>query len=695
VKRGAIAKALRLWQFFPMKAFWFAVILLAGFAIAGHAQSQADERYIGIYGLMQRADQLAQTGEPGEALAAYTDAQQQLAQFQRVYPNWNPNIVSFRLNQLAGKIDDLKPRIPPSQQRPPPANIATKPVAPAPPVVSGQTPVAPVETPEAATNPSQSSSDLEELRAALQSEREANRQLQAKLKEALASQPATVDARELSRAQEKIRWLMKQNDLLLSTRQAPVAPKVQTIVMTNFVKVLVTNSGPVEVSNLADAFKKDSQPVVVTNVVSTVVVDTNAMEMLRLEHAATVRNYNEEHDRAEQLANQLQKIQQLAKTASAAPTATTATNNNDAEMATLRSENASLKNQLQHLLSVTSSAAAAATTASASETLAELKQARAQIAALKSENEVLALEKLALQGRLQALVSATNANVNVAAYETRIRELALERNDLIERLDTANKQKSGKNNETLAQLSSLNQEVTVLRSRLSVAEAQPAPFTAEELALFKKTTPAPVNPDAGKKSIKEMPAGTAELVVSASRHFAQQEFDQAEADYLKILERDQNNGIALANLATIEMQQGKLDDAEKHAKAALAASPDDAYNLSTMGYLKFRQEKYDDALNYLSRAAQIDSSNPEIQNYLGLTLSQLGQRKPAEAALRRAIQLAPNYAPAHNNLAVIYISQQPPLPELARWHYQKALEAGQPRNPDLEKALADKGAPVQ
>jgi hypothetical protein len=43
---------------------------------------------------------------------------------------------------------------------------------------------------------------------------------------------------------------------------------------------------------------------------------------------------------------------------------------------------------------------------------------------------------------------------------------------------------------------------------------------------------------------------------------------------------------------------------------------------------------------------------------------------------------------------VIYLSQTPALPQLARWHYQKALEAGQPHNPDLEKMLADKGAPL-
>jgi len=41
----------------------------------------------------------------------------------------------------------------------------------------------------------------------------------------------------------------------------------------------------------------------------------------------------------------------------------------------------------------------------------------------------------------------------------------------------------------------------------------------------------------------------------------------------------------LANLATIELQENKLADAEKHITAALAESPNDAYNLSTLGYL--------------------------------------------------------------------------------------------------------------
>jgi len=72
-------------------------------------------------------------------------------------------------------------------------------------------------------------------------------------------------------------------------------------------------------------------------------------------------------------------------------------------------------------------------------------------------------------------------------------------------------------------------------------------------------------------------------------------------------------------------------------------------------------------------------------------LSHKGNGGAAETALRRALQLDPNYGNAHNNLAVIYITQEPPLTELARWHYQKALSLGIGRNPDLEKLLENHG----
>jgi Flp pilus assembly protein TadD len=653
-----------------MKFFGIAVLLLAGFLGSARAQQDADDKYIGIYGLMQQADNFAQTGDPGEAFAAFSDAQNQLQQLKSQYPDWNPNIVTFRLNQIADKMAELKSQ----------ADM----VAAAKKAVQVANTNAPVIPPPAANLqlPDESAS----LRAQLQAAQAANDILQAKLKEALAVQPAAVDPRELEAAQEKIREMMKEIDLLKVSRGGAVAtpPTVETQFVTNINTIFVTNT-LAPVTNFATVYVTNVNTIYVTNnelvanTVTNFVVDTNALAMAKLDLAAAVKNFNDEHDRAEKLADEIERLRQNAG----------ANTNDEAALAELRTENEQLKNELATLRAATPTAGGDDTASAA------LKESQALVASLQSEARVAALEKTALQEKLQELSTATNASVDVANYEARIRALTQERDDLVAKLNAAGNANVGDTNiEVTAQIASLNDEVGALRSRLAVLDASPVPYTDEELALLKTAIPATANPDAEKKSISEMPAGTAELVASAQQHFAAQEFDAAEADYLKILDRDQNNGIALANLATIELQQGKLDDAEKHITAALVQTPDDAYNLSTLGYLKFRQEKYDDALKALSRAEQIDPNNPEIENYLGVTLSHQGQRKAAETALRRAIQLNPNYAPAHNNLAVIYLSQTPPLPQLARWHYQKALDAGQPRNPDLEKMLADQGAPV-
>ena len=639
-----------------MKSFFAAGLLLVGLAFNLHAQQEADDKYIGIYGLIQQADSLLEAGSQGEALAAYGDAQSHLQLFQRQFPTWNPNIVSFRLNHIAGKIAELKAK---GSTTPAPEKLVVK-------TESSNT--------SAATNETNLllPSELDNARTQLQIAQAANDLLQAKLKEALSVQPAATDPRALTDAREKIRELMKENDLLKASHASVTPGEVKTLIVTNFTTVYITNS-PGVVTNFVDVFAKNPGPTVVTNFVRTVVIDTNALELLQHHLDNAVKNFNDEHDRAEQLANEIERLKKSSSPAAG---------NSDATIATLLEENARLKSQLIALQTVT-------TTNAPSE-----KRASADVTALQLELENARLEKLALQQKLQQVLMGTNSTT-ITDYEARIQELTTERNRLMEKLDLANRQNSsGKTPDAAAQISSLTDEVAILRSRLAVTEAQPVPYSTEELALF-KTAPLPAaNPDAGKKSIKELPAGTAELVASAQQHFVHQEFADAEADYLKILDRDQNNGIALANLATIELQENKMAEAEKHITAALAQSPEDAYNLSTLGYLKFREEKYDDALNVLSHAAQVDPSNPEIQNYLGVTLSHKGQRKAAETALRRAIQLNPNYAPAHNNLAVIYLSQTPPMAELARWHYQKALDGGQPHNADLEKMLTDKGAPV-
>jgi tetratricopeptide (TPR) repeat protein len=606
-----IAKKIWSGMILDMKFFLTVAVIIFVSLTSVRAQQEADEKYLDIYSLIQSAENLAGTGETRDAVVGLADAQVQLQKFQKLYPTWNPDIVAYRLNDIAAKMSAMK-----GQSAPKPAAGATTP----------------------ANDPNgKLRSEVNDLQAQLQNMQTENNSLQAKLKEALASQPAAVDATELAKAQNLIKELTKQNDLLKSRPAS----------------------------------------------------DTNALAS-KAELEAYVQKFAAERARAQKLATENAEL--LKKLSSSAVP-------DEAALAALRVENEKLKSQ------ITSFNAASAKLPDYDRVVAELRDARTTIAQLQTTVTIVSLEKSALETKVTSLNTRVNvltaevSELRRANYDARIRDLTEQKAELERKLAAAQKaptQITVKDN-TAEQIAKLNDEVKSLRSRLNVAETKPIPYTSEELALFQQPAPKrnKIDVEPMKKSVSQLPTGTSELVASAQDHFAKHEFEEAEADYDKILEKDPNNGLVLANLATIELQANKLDEAEKHIRAALDQNPNDAYNLSTYGYLLFRQEKFKDALVPLSHASELDPENPEVQNYLGVTLSHLGQRAQGETALRKAIQIKPDYAPAHNNLAVMYLSQEPSYPRLARMHYQKALIAGQPHNPDLEKMLADKGAPLE
>jgi tetratricopeptide (TPR) repeat protein len=369
----------------------------------------------------------------------------------------------------------------------------------------------------------------------------------------------------------------------------------------------------------------------------------------------------------------------------------------DAEaLAALRAENQVLKKQLAQ---AQSAPPAAATNDDAARNLA---QTQAQLAALQSEKQVLQLEKAALETRLKkastakstsptALVPGASATAALAAGRpedaARIKQLEQERDELQKQLALASKGQSAKKGKAAAPRADETQtQLAALRAQLEVLQARPVPYSAEELAFLKQADMnLAADPKPGSKPLKDTTGGSAMLVAEARRFFAAKQFDKAEQDYLQVLQRDPKNASALANLAVIQLQLNRLNEAEKHIQQALALVPKDAFNLLVLGMLRFRQEKYNDALDALSRAATLDPQDAQVQYFLGLTLCQKGQREPGETALRKAVQLDPAYASAHHSLAIVYVTHQPPWVELARWHYQRALAAGHPHNPDLER----------
>ena len=649
-----------------------AVLLVAGI-LSARAQSPEDQ-YVRIYNLIQQADALNSNGQFVQALPKYLEAQSALQRIQKVSPEWNPKVVNFRLNYLAEKIDAVPgantrvvaPKPAPLPVAPAPATKATKPEA---------EPAAPATTSPATT-------ELQNEVARLQAEKAI---LEAKLKEALATQPAAIDARELTKAQEKIQSLLKENELLKTSLDAEKGkPKTaaESREVDDLKKALAESN-----RKLADQFARANTLLVeqqaLQRQLDSSATNNNEVVSLKQSLADANRKLAEQTTAAEKSASEKNSLQQRVNqlTASAA----------DADA--LRAENTILKKQL----------AQAKSTASTSEDEANLRrEAEARIAALQSDAQVLRLEKLALENRLTRNLAAAPTNrVTTPKRDDdaqRIRQLEQERNDLRQRLTAATNQAPARSSkELVAKVDQLTKEVTGLRARLDVFEARSIPYTAEELALFQPGKPkiATADPNVGRKSSRALPAGAAGLVAEAQRNFAAKDYAKAEQNYLDILRQDEKNPNTLANLATIQMEAGKLDDAEKNIQLALAESPDDGYNLATLGFIRYRQEKYDEALDTLSRAAKVVPQSAEIQNYLGVTLSHKGLRGPAETALRKSIQIDPSYGSAHNNLAVLYATQTPPFIELARWHYQKALAAGHPKNEELEKLLDKKEAPAK
>lgn len=359
----------------------------------------------------------------------------------------------------------------------------------------------------------------------------------------------------------------------------------------------------------------------------------------------------------------------------------------------LREENAVLKQQL-----AMNSAAGTASITPAVTGNGDLAQAHVQIAQLQTEATENWLEKVGLENRIKQMQEASinstfqGGETNESDLQSRLSELTLERDNLLLQLGEANKKLYGNKNQTAAgQIDALVQQVETLRDRIAMDEAQPVPYTPQELALF---MPRPItpNPNAEKKSISQLPGGSAVLVAEAEGYYTNGEYGKAETDYQQILQRDPNNPFALANLASIELEENKTADADKHITAAVAQDPKDAFNLTVLGRVKFTEGNYDDSLNALNRAVKLDPQNPEIENFLGVALAQKALRPQAETAFRKAIQIDPNYGDAHKNLAIIYLSANPPLVELARWHYEKALAAGVPPNLDLERMLNQTGA---
>jgi tetratricopeptide (TPR) repeat protein len=185
------------------------------FAYAAAYAQGPDEQYVRIYQSIQEADRLSDMGDQRSAAVKYIEAQQGLTRFRTIYPGWNERVINYRLNYVATKLVPISAALAAQGQPisantntvPPPADVAVRPT-------TNASPVAPTTPPATALPMSAEFDRIRELQGEIERLKADNRTLGAKLKEALSAQPAMVDPRDLAKAEERIRSLLKENELI-------------------------------------------------------------------------------------------------------------------------------------------------------------------------------------------------------------------------------------------------------------------------------------------------------------------------------------------------------------------------------------------------------------------------------------------------------------------------------------------------
>lgn len=163
-------------------------------------------------------------------------------------------------------------------------------------------------------------------------------------------------------------------------------------------------------------------------------------------------------------------------------------------------------------------------------------------------------------------------------------------------------------------------------------------------------------PDKSAKRSKDAPEEAAAPVEAALPPEAVQQFDRA----------------------VVLMSSGDFAGAEQGFRSLATAYPSYSGPLLNLGILHAKAGKLDEAEKVIRDAIARNGNNAAAFNQLGIVYRKLGRFKEADEAYTRAVQIDPNYALAYLNLGV--------LCDLYLQNPQRALEA-------YERYLSLAGAP--
>jgi len=616
-------------------------LLLAGRVLEAES---SDERYVRIYNLIQDADAAIANGQTASGLDRYQEAQRALEAFQSSLPDWNAEVIRFRLKYVSEKLHRLR--------------------------TDGPALPAAVTTPNAATNSAEGI--IQSLKEQIRQMAAESETLRARLKEALAAQPATVDSRELARSDETVKALQKELEVLKIRLGEAESKPDRPVSLERFQETL---------KDLEEARQAISEQV---GAIASLNLEKQALQtrILGTDQAAQFKALNDDNLR---LKRELEQLKLRTNSIAGAELVAGQFGSLQNELRAQQARNEILEAERKILedraarLEKNRDADIAEATREIDKALKEARSAvqagNATVLALQESlrasqeaRELLGREKAGQEGQLASVRSAL-ASERLARVESD----AAARNNAEQLVRTQRERDDLK-----GQVMTLSKALSEMEIRLQAAETGRGADLSVALVSARRSGGVQSSPQ-GSSTTSIPIAGPARTPLdAATRSNRSPATSESPAN--------------LAHLAAIQMDQNRLAEADATLKSALAKDPGNVMGLLTLGRLNVRRGDFESAVDSLSRAAQRDPQNAEVCNYLGVALMEKGLREPAEFALSRAVRLSPGYADAHFNLAVFYLRQRPQVRGKAADHYQKSLASGHASDSWVEGELKQGGA---
>lgn len=128
--------------------------------------------------------------------------------------------------------------------------------------------------------------------------------------------------------------------------------------------------------------------------------------------------------------------------------------------------------------------------------------------------------------------------------------------------------------------------------------------------------------------------------------------DAEAADYLaRAVKLDDSFHDAYQLWGMLELENGKLDEAERHLREALRVDPKSADAWAILGMVLAEAGRPADGARALRRALRIRPRHLLAHNSLGVALEDLGRYQEARREYQAALELHPRFGPARANLA--------------------------------------------